>query len=138
MLARLLTLISASLFALTFFAGAPANAQGTHSDRALNYLLGQWYSLKSGRLIEFYITRDIPKFSDSYGPEGNLVGSYRAGEGGADYVLEYPTGLKCYYDVRMGSGSDTKEVVFALRRASPERDAVRCVEGVLHRQSDRR
>lgn len=135
---RLATLAAASILTLSFQAQNGAQAQGLHSDRALNYLLGQWYSLKSGRLIEFYISRDIPKFSDSYGPEGNMVGSYRAGEAGADYVLEYPTGLKCYYDVRIGAGQDVKEIIFALRRAVPEHDGKFCIEGPLHKQADRR
>ncbi len=137
MATRFTTLIIASLLSLSLQANVATQAQSTHSDRSLNYLLGQWYS-QNGRLIEFYITRDIPKFSDSFGPEGSRVGSYRAGEGGADYVLEYPSGLKCYYDVRIGSGSDQKEIVFALRRAAPEREAKLCIEGPLHRQADRR
>lgn len=51
------TFIVASLLAAT----VQVNAQG-HSDRALNYLLGQWYN-SEGRVIKFFITRDIPKFS---------------------------------------------------------------------------
>ncbi len=125
-----------SLLALTAVA-APASPQGTHFDKSLNYLQGQWYS-GEGRLIEFYITRDIPKFSDVYGPSSTFVGSYKAGEGGSDYVLEYPFGLKCYYDVRIGSGADQKEVVFALRRADPPKDEKICIRGSLHRQADRR
>ena len=38
-----------------------------HSDRALNYILGQWYN-SEGRAIKFYITRDIPKFLIRPGP----------------------------------------------------------------------
>ncbi len=123
--------IVASLLAATM----QANAQG-HSDRALNYLLGQWYN-SEGRVIKFYVTRDIPKFSDSAGPSDTWVGSYRAGEGGADYVLEYPFGLKCYYNVNIGSGSDQKELVFALRRAVPETEEKTCIRGSLRRQADR-
>lgn len=125
------TLIVASLLAATVH----VNAQG-HGDRALNYLLGQWYN-SEGRVIKFYITRDIPKFSDSAGPSDTWVGSYRAGEGGADYVLEYPFGLKCYYNVNIGSGSDQKEIVFALRRAVPETEEKTCIRGSLRRQADR-
>ncbi len=122
--------VVASLMAATI----QTNAQ--HSDRALNYLLGQWYN-SEGRVIKFYITRDIPKFSDSAGPSDTWVGSYKAGEGGADYVLEYPFGLKCYYNVNIGSGSDQKELVCALRRAVPETEEKTCIRGSLKRQADR-
>jgi hypothetical protein len=132
MAARFTTYLVASLLV----AATQANAQGTHGDRALNYLQGQWYN-SEGRVIKFYISRDIPKFADSYGPAENYVGSYKAGEGGADYVMEYPFGLKCYYDVRFGSGSDQKELVFALRNATPEKDSKICVRGPLRRQADR-
>ena len=115
----------------------PAQAQSIHSDRALGYLQGQWYS-GDGQLMDFYISRDIPKFTHTFGSRDIYTGSYRAGEGGADYVLEYPFGLKCYYDVRFGSGSDQKEVVFALRRAVPEKDEKICIRGPLHRQADRK
>ncbi len=137
MATRLGTFAIASLMSITIQANMAAHAQSTHGDRALNFLVGQWYG-NDGRLIEFYISRDIPKFSDTAGPSQTYVGSYRAGEGGADYVLEYPFGLKCYYDVRIGSGSDTKEIVFGLRRAVPEQESRKCIEGVLHRQADRR
>jgi hypothetical protein len=132
MYARLATAVFASLVASSI----PVQAQ-THSDRALVYLQGQWYS-GNGELIDFYITRDIPKFTHTVSPTKIYTGSYRAGEAGADYVLEYPTGLKCYYDVRFGSGSDQKEIVFALRRAAPEGGEKICIQGPLHRQADRR
>src|SRR5258706_4470138 len=118
-------------------ANISSQAQSTHADKALGYLQGQWYS-GDGQLIEFYISRDIPKFTHVVGPRDTYTGSYSAGEGGADYVLEYPFGLKCYYDVRFGSGSDQKEVVFAIRRAVPEKDEKICVKGPLHRQADRK
>ncbi len=96
-----------------------AQAQG-HGDRALNYILGLWGN-SDGRTIEFYISRDIPKFSDSYGPANTYTGGYEAGKAGADYVLEYPTGTKCYYNVNITSG-EQKELVFAFRNAVPEAD----------------
>ncbi len=131
------TAVLASLISVVAQGSVATHAQTTHGDRALNYLLGQWYTEK-GRVIEFYITRDIPKFSDAAGPSNTYVGSYRAGEGGADYVLEYPFGLKCFYNVRTGSGSDFKEIVLALRNAIPEKDGEICIQGALHRQADTR
>jgi hypothetical protein len=130
---RLATVIAVSLTTLATVSARPQS----HSDRSLGYLQGQWYS-SEGRLIEFYISRDIPKFSDVYSPSNTFVGSYKAGEGGSDYVLEYPFGLKCYYDVRFGIGADQKEIVLALRKADPVRDEKICVKGSLRRQVDRR
>ncbi len=132
MATRLATCIVASMMAVA----TQSHAQ-THSDKALNYIQGQWYN-SEGRTIDFYVSRDIPKFTDSAGPSEQWVGSYRAGEGGADYVLEYPFGLKCYYNVNIGSGSDQKELVFALRRATPEKDERLCIRGALRRQADRK
>lgn len=132
MATRLATCIVASMMAVA----TQADAQ-TYGDKALRYIQGQWYN-SEGRTIDFYISRDIPKFTDSAGPSEQWVGSYRAGEGGADYVLEYPFGLKCYYNVNIGSGSDQKELVFALRRATPEKDEKLCIRGALRRQSDRK
>lgn len=108
----------------------------SRSDRALRYIIGEWYN-SEGRAIKFYITRDIPKFADSAGPSDTWVGSYKVGEAGADYVLEYPFGLRCYYDVRFGSGSDIKEIVLALRKAVPETEEKTCIKGALRRQADR-
>lgn len=122
---------------MSFAALAPVSghAQGTHGDKALGYLQGQWYN-GDGRLIEFYVTRDVAKFSDTRGP-GTYTGGYKSGDAGADYVLEYPFGLKCFYNVRFGVG-DQKEVVFDLLGAAPEKDRNICVHGTFHRQADRR
>ncbi len=133
---RLGTVVIASLASILTLGTVGASAQ-THGDKALNFLVGQWYSPK-GDTIEFLITREIPKFRHKLNPTGFLEGSYKAGEGGADYVLEYADGLKCYYDVDIGSASDTKEIVFALRRASPDHKGGTCIQGVLHRMADRR
>lgn len=116
-------------------AAGQAQAQG-HSDRALNYILGLWGN-SDGRTIEFYISRDIPKFSDSYGPANTYTGGYEAGKAGADYVLEYPNGTKCYYNVNIASG-EQKELVFAFRNAVPESDERLCIRGSFRRLSDRK
>lgn len=125
----------AALASLVIQTSVAAHAQGTHGDKALGYLQGQWYN-GDGRLIEFYVTRDVAKFSDTRGP-GTYTGGYRAGDAGADYVLEYPFGLKCFYNVRFGVG-DQKEVVFDLLGATPEKDRGICFRGTFHRQADRR
>ena len=125
----------ASTVLVAILAPAAAHAQGTHGDKALGYLQGQWYN-GDGRLIEFYVTRDVAKFSDTRGP-GTYTGGYKAGDGGADYVLEYPFGLRCFYNVRFGVG-DQKEVVFDLLGAAPEKDRGICAHGTFHRQADRR
>jgi hypothetical protein len=111
-----------------------AHAQ-SHSDRALNYLLGQWGD-SEGRIVEFFISRDIAKFSDTYGSR-TLTGSYEAGKAGADYVLEYPNGTKCYYNVNIAAG-EQKEIVFALRNAVPETDDKFCIHGPYRKLADRR
>ena len=132
---RLENLFFASAVFVAILAPAAAHAQGTHGDKALGYLQGQWYN-GDGRLIEFYVTRDVAKFSDTRGP-GTYTGGYKAGDAGADYVLEYPFGLKCFYNVRFGVG-DQKEVVFDLLGAAPDKDRSICVHGTFHRQADRR
>jgi hypothetical protein len=132
MVTRFLTLLVAAAMALA----TQAQAQAPRSDRALNYILGQWGN-SEGRTIEFYISRDIPKFSDSYGPGNTYVGSYDAGKGGADYVLEYPNGTKCYYNLNITAG-ELKEIVFALRNAVPEGDERFCIRGSFRKLSDRR
>jgi hypothetical protein len=129
---RFLTLLLVAAAALA----TQAQAQTTRGDRALNYILGQWGN-NDGRTVEFYITRDIPKFSDSYGPGNTYVGSYDAGKAGADYVLEYPNGTKCYYNVNIAAG-DPKEIVFALRNAAPDTDEKFCMRGLFRKLADRR
>ena len=131
----LVTLFIAAVIPAAMLAPVGAAAQGTHGDKALGYLQGQWYN-GDGRLIEFYVTRDVAKFSDTRGP-GTYTGGYRSGDAGADYVLEYPFGLKCFYNVRFGVG-DQKEVVFDLLGATPEKDRNICLRGTFHRQADRR
>ncbi len=126
----------AFLVAATMAIATQAYAQASHSDRALNYILGQWGN-SDGRTIEFYISRDVAKFSDSYGPGNTYVGGYEAGKAGADYVLEYPNGTKCYYNVNITAG-EQKEIVFALRNAVPEADEKFCVRGAFRKLSDRR
>jgi hypothetical protein len=132
---RLATLLITSLVSMAGEARFGVHAQTTHGDKALGYLQGQWYN-GDGRLIEFFVTRDVAKFSDTRGP-GSYTGGYRAGEAGADYVLEYPFGLKCFYNVRFGVG-DQKEIVFDLLGAVPEKDREICVRGAFRRQTDRR
>jgi hypothetical protein len=130
MATRFLTLLVAAAMALA------TQAQAQHSDKALNYILGQW-SNDDGRTIDFYITRDIPKFSDSYGPGNTYVGSYEAGKGGADYMLEYPNGTKCYYNLNIPAG-EQKSIIFALRNSVPDADEKFCVRGRFSKLPDRK
>jgi hypothetical protein len=124
----------ATLLAAMMAIATQAQAQAPRADRALNYILGIWGN-SDGRKIEFYISRDVAKFSDAYGPGNTLVGGYEAGKAGADYVLEYPNGTRCFYNVNISAG-EPKEIVFALRNAVPEADDKYCIRGTYRKLSD--
>jgi hypothetical protein len=109
------------------------HAQGVLGESAMKRLQGEWYN-KDGRTIKFTIRNDMPKFTDAYDRDGPYIGSYRAGEGGADYVLVYSFGLRCYYNVQFAA--DTSDIVFTLRHAEPERNISTCIRGELHRKAD--
>jgi hypothetical protein len=122
--------VFAAIVALTSSLSNHASAQGTI---AVKRLEGNW-TADNGRTIEFSVRAGIPKFEDFAGPDQKYVGGYRQGEAGADYVLDYPDGLKCYYNVNfLQRGEGTDEIIFALRNSEPPNQRSHCISGRVRR-----
>jgi hypothetical protein len=140
---RISTLVAASVASILTLGSA--NAQTTHAERALNYVLGTWINPNSGANIRFFISRDIPKVRIKAQPEVYLEGGYKASEEGGDIMVTFPpggshpSGLRCYFDVDTVSSSDIKEIVIRFRGSNSESGAKECriIEGTFHRGADR-
>jgi hypothetical protein len=110
-----------------------SHAQGTFSDKALKQLEGVWITTDGSRTIEFGIKDNVARFDDTVRPGVKMSGSYKQGDRGAAYVLEYPKELQCFYNVSFPSQERGNEMIMTLVRVSPKDLSHQCIVGTLKR-----
>lgn len=113
--------------------GAPAQAQGTYGDKALKQIEGTWITTDGSRSINFSMAENVARFDDTVLPGLKMSGSYRQGDRGAAYVLEYPKDLQCYYNVTFPSQERGNEMILSLVRVIPKNQSNNCIVGTLKR-----
>lgn len=111
----------------------PAHAQGTFSDKALKQIEGTWITTDGSRTIVFSVTENVARFDDSVLPGVKMSGSYKQGDRGAAYVLEYPKDLQCFYNVTFPSQERGNEMILTLVRVTPKEESHKCIAGTLKR-----
>jgi hypothetical protein len=110
-----------------------AHAQGTYSDKALKQIEGTWITTDGSRTINFAVQENVARFDDTVLPGVKMSGSYRQGERGAAYLLEYPKDLQCYYNVTFPSQERGNEMILTLVRVTPKDQSHKCIVGTLKR-----
>ena len=130
------TILSAEILAfgvgLSAF-GPSAHAQGTFSDKALKQIEGTWITTDGSRTINFSVSENVARFDDTVLPGVKMSGSYKQGDRGAAYLLEYPKDLQCYYNVTFPSQERGNEMILTLVRVTPKEQSHKCIAGTLKR-----
>jgi hypothetical protein len=110
-----------------------AHAQGTYSDKALKQIEGTWITTDGSRTINFSVVENVARFDDNVLPGVKMSGSYKQGDRGAAYLLEYPKDLQCFYNVTFPSQERGNEMIFTLVRVTPKDQSHKCIVGTLKR-----
>lgn len=135
---KLSIVLSLAVLATTSISfAAPASAQGSRADRAVEKLAGKWISGLKGRTINFQIKNDEAIFEDEIEPGIILTGGFKRDESGAGYVLTYSKGFECRYSVDVPSGADGNALSLRLTGSDEagSKGRFECIEGMLTRTS---